>query len=119
SSAQRLVAPPDYSRGCFFLFLRHFFVLVSALGESTLQVVGLGNRLMKLRLTARTFAGATIVECSGRLVLGEESAMLRDLVKGALTESKHIVLDLGDVVFIDSAGIGLLARLFSSAQLAG
>lgn len=74
---------------------------------------------MKLRLTARTFAGVTIVECSGRLVLGEESASLRDLVKGALTESKHIVLDLGDVVFIDSAGIGLLARLFSSAQLAG
>jgi len=74
---------------------------------------------MPLRLTARTFAGATIVECSGKLVLGEESASLRHLVKGALTESKNIVLDLSDVSYIDSAGIGLLARLFSSAQLAG
>jgi anti-sigma B factor antagonist len=74
---------------------------------------------MTLRLTARTFAGVTIVECSGRLVLGEESASLRDLVRSALAESNRIVLDLGDVPFIDSAGIGLLARLYSSAQLAG
>ncbi|MGB0036654.1 MAG: STAS domain-containing protein [Candidatus Acidiferrales bacterium] len=74
---------------------------------------------MALHLTARTFAGATIVECSGRLVLGEESASLRDLVKSTLTESKRVVLELGDVYFIDSAGVGLLARLYASAQLAG
>ena len=74
---------------------------------------------MTLHLTARTFAGATIIECSGRLVLGEESASLRNLVKSTLTESKRIVLELSDVDFIDSAGVGLLARLFASAQMAG
>jgi anti-sigma B factor antagonist len=74
---------------------------------------------LALHLTARTFAGATIIECSGRLVLGEESASLRDLVKTTLTESKRVVLDLSDVFFIDSAGVGLLARLFASAQMAG
>jgi anti-sigma B factor antagonist len=74
---------------------------------------------LALHLTARTFAGATIIECSGRLVLGEESASLRDLVKSTLTESKRVVLELGDVYFIDSAGVGLLARLFASAQMAG
>ena len=74
---------------------------------------------MALHLTARTFAGATIIECSGRLVLGEESASLRNLVKSTLTESKRIVLELSDVDFIDSAGVGLLARLFASAQMAG
>jgi anti-sigma B factor antagonist len=74
---------------------------------------------LALHLTARTFAGATIIECSGRLVLGDESASLRTLVKSTLTESKRVVLELSDVVFIDSAGVGLLASLYTSAQMAG
>jgi anti-sigma B factor antagonist len=74
---------------------------------------------LALHLTARTFAGATIIECSGRLVLGDESASLRNLVKSTLTESKRVVLELSDVFFIDSAGVGLLARLYASAQMAG
>lgn len=72
-----------------------------------------------LHLTTRTFLGATIVECGGRLVLGEESAKLRDLVKKTLDKSKRIVLDMGDVSFIDSAGVGMLASLLISAQMAG
>jgi anti-sigma B factor antagonist len=74
---------------------------------------------LTLHLTARTFAGVTIIECSGRLVLGDESADLRNLVKSTLLESKNIVLELSDVYFIDSAGVGLLARLFASAQMEG
>jgi anti-sigma B factor antagonist len=72
-----------------------------------------------LHLTTRIFAGATIVECGGRLVLGEESAKLRDLVKKTLDKSRRIVLDMADVSFIDSAGVGLLAGLYMSAQNAG
>lgn len=72
-----------------------------------------------LHLTTRIFQGATIVECGGRLVLGEESAKLRDLVRQTLDKSKRIVLDMGDVSFIDSAGVGLLAALYTSAQMAG
>lgn len=72
-----------------------------------------------LDLTTRLFAGATIVECSGRIVLGEESAKLRNVVKSALEKSKRIVLDLSDISFIDSAGVGLLASLHTSAQMAG
>jgi anti-sigma B factor antagonist len=74
---------------------------------------------LALHLTARTFAGATIIECSGRLVLGDESASLRTLVKSTLTESKRVVLELSDVFYIDSAGVGLLASLYTSAQMAG
>lgn len=72
-----------------------------------------------LHLTTRIFLGATIVECGGRLVLGEESAKLRVLVKKTLDTSKRIVLDMEDVSFIDSAGVGLLASLYMSAQMAG
>ncbi|HKV27920.1 MAG TPA: STAS domain-containing protein [Candidatus Acidoferrales bacterium] len=74
---------------------------------------------MKLHATARTFGEATIVECSGRLVLGEESAHLRDLVKGLLATSKSIVLDLGAVSYIDSSGLGTLAGLYATAKSAG
>jgi anti-sigma B factor antagonist len=74
---------------------------------------------MPLQTVARTFAGVTIVQCTGRLVLGEESANLRHLVKGLLTESKQIVLDLGGVAYIDSSGLGVLVALYASAQNAG
>ncbi|HJY86281.1 MAG TPA: STAS domain-containing protein [Candidatus Acidoferrales bacterium] len=74
---------------------------------------------MSLQTTTRTFAGVTIVECSGRLVLGQESANLRHLVKDVLTESKQIVLDLGNVRYIDSSGLGILVSLYASAQKLG
>jgi len=74
---------------------------------------------MSLQMTTRTFAGVLIVECSGRLVLGEESANLRHLVRDHLSESKQVVIDLGNVSYIDSSGIGILAGLFTTARRAG
>jgi anti-sigma B factor antagonist len=74
---------------------------------------------MSLQIVPRVLGDVTIVECRGRLVLGEESADLRNLVKSVLTESKKIVIDLGGVTFIDSSGLGVLAGLFTSAQHAG
>jgi anti-sigma B factor antagonist len=74
---------------------------------------------MPLQMLTRALGGVTIVECSGRLVLGDESANLRHLVKDVLIESKQVVLDLGGVTFIDSSGLGMLAGLFTSARKAG
>lgn len=74
---------------------------------------------MPLQMIPRVLGDVTIVECSGRLVLGEESADLRNLVKSVLTESKKIVIDLGGVNFIDSSSLGVLAGLFTSARNAG
>lgn len=62
---------------------------------------------------------ATIIECSGRLVLGEESAHLRKVVKDVLATSNRIVLDLGGVSYIDSSGLGTLAGLYAAAKNAG
>ena len=74
---------------------------------------------MALRMTTCSFVDTTIVECSGRIVLGDESANFRHLVKTRLTECKQIVVDLGGVTYIDSIGLGVLVGLLTSAQKAG
>jgi len=74
---------------------------------------------MSLHMITRMFAGVLIVECSGRLVLGEEAANLRHLVRGHLIESKQVVLDLGKVSYIDSSGLGILVGLYRTATKVG
>ena len=74
---------------------------------------------MSLHMITRMFAGVLIVERSGRLVLGEESANLRHLVRDHLIESKQVVLDLGKVSYIDSSGLGILVGLYSTATKVG
>jgi len=60
-----------------------------------------------------------IVDCSGRLVFGEESASLRETVKKALAQSPRVVLNLQEVSYIDSGGLGTLVSIFTTAQHAG
>ena len=74
---------------------------------------------MQLRISTRTRDGVLIVDCSGRLVFGEETAALRDLVKDSLLESKQILLNLSGVDYIDSGGLGTLVSLFTSARSLG
>lgn len=74
---------------------------------------------MPLELTTRKVAGATVITCSGRIVLGEESAKLRHVIKEELAECNRIVLDLGGISHIDSTGLGALAGLHTSARKAG
>jgi anti-sigma B factor antagonist len=74
---------------------------------------------MSLQMITRTFGGVLIVECSGRLVLGEESANLRHLVRDQLTEFKQVVLDLSKISYIDSSGLGVLVSLHTTAQRIG
>jgi anti-sigma B factor antagonist len=74
---------------------------------------------MKLTLATRTKDGIFVVDCNGRIVFGEESLLLRDTVKKALSENNRIVLNLGEVNYIDSGGLGTLVALRTSAQKAG
>ena len=75
---------------------------------------------MQLKLAKRTVDGIVAFECNGRIVLGEESALLRDEVKKAITDgSKRIVLNLGEVNYIDSGGLGTLVALHTTALNAG
>src|SRR5947207_15336136 len=74
---------------------------------------------MALKLTSRTIDNVKIIDCAGRIVFGDEATQLREMVKKELGENNRIVLNLGDVSYIDSGGIGTLVSLFTSARNAG
>ena len=71
---------------------------------------------MRLSLNTRGVGDVTIVRCSGRIVAGGETESLRDHVSGLLQDRRDIVLHLGEVVFIDSSGLGTLVRLLTSTR---
>jgi len=74
---------------------------------------------MQLRMSTRQVDGVLVVDCSGRVVFGEESASLRDMVKKLLAESPKVVLNLREVNYIDSGGLGTLVSLYTTARNAG
>ena len=74
---------------------------------------------MQLKLAMRTEEGVLIVDCSGRVVFGEESSLLRETVKEQLAKNNRVVLNLGGVNYIDSGGLGTLVALRTSAHNAG
>jgi anti-sigma B factor antagonist len=74
---------------------------------------------MQLRMSTRTLEGALVVDCSGRLVFGEESASLRDMVKKLIAQTPNIVMNLREVNYLDSGGLGTLVSLFTTARNAG
>ncbi len=72
---------------------------------------------MSMKASTRQVDGVTIVDLSGRITLGEGSVVLRDTVKDLLSKgNKKILLNLGDVSYIDSSGIGELVSAFTSVQ---
>jgi anti-sigma B factor antagonist len=75
---------------------------------------------VNLKVSTRQVDGVSIVDCSGRITLGEGSVVLRDTVKDLLSKGqKKIVLNLGDVNYIDSSGIGELVSAYTTAKNQG
>jgi anti-sigma B factor antagonist len=73
-----------------------------------------------MKATSRQVNGVTIVDLSGRITLGEGSAMLRDIVRDLVGKGqKSIVLNLGDVSYIDSSGIGELVSAYTTVRNSG
>jgi anti-sigma B factor antagonist len=73
-----------------------------------------------LRMTDREVSGVTVVDLDGRIVLGEESNSFRERVKSLLASNhKKIVLNMSNVTYIDSAGLGTLVATFHSARSQG
>jgi anti-sigma B factor antagonist len=74
---------------------------------------------MSMKFKTRQVDGITILDLSGRITLGEGSVTLRDAVKDALKSSKHILLNLADVDYIDSSGLGELVSAYTSVKNQG
>jgi anti-sigma B factor antagonist len=74
---------------------------------------------MQLRMNTRIQDGVLILDCIGRIVFGEESAALRESVKSAISGNSKVVLNLAEVNYIDSGGLGTLVSLYTTARNAG
>jgi anti-sigma B factor antagonist len=73
-----------------------------------------------VKISTRQVDGVTILDLSGRITLGEGSVQLRDAVRDLLAKGqKNILLNLGDVNYIDSSGIGELVSAFTTAKNQG
>jgi anti-sigma B factor antagonist len=73
-----------------------------------------------LKMTERMVDGISVLDMEGRIVLGEESSALRERVKNLLGQDhKKIVLNMANVSYIDSAGLGALVASYTSAKNQG
>lgn len=70
---------------------------------------------MSLKLNTRMAGDVAIVDVSGKITLGEGSSAIRDLLRDSVSKgNKKILLNLSEVSFIDSTGIGELVAAFTS-----
>jgi anti-sigma B factor antagonist len=73
-----------------------------------------------MKVSTRQVDGVAVVDCSGRITLGEGSVTLRDTVRDLLSKgNKNILLNLADVNYIDSSGIGELVSGFTTVRNQG
>jgi anti-sigma B factor antagonist len=73
-----------------------------------------------IKVGTRQVGDVTVVDVSGDIKLGEGSSTLRDTVKDLLAKGhKKILLDLGEVTYIDSSGIGELISAYTSVRNQG
>lgn len=72
---------------------------------------------MSLHATHRDAGQVTVVELSGRIILGDGSALLRKTIRALLADQRNkILLNLADVDYIDSSGIGELVSAFTAVK---
>jgi anti-sigma B factor antagonist len=75
---------------------------------------------MSLNITQNVVEGVTILALSGRIVLGEESNALREKLKSlSAGGTTKIVLNMSEIDYIDSSGLGTLVAAHLSAKTAG
>jgi len=73
-----------------------------------------------MKANNREVDGVTVVDMSGRITLGEGSVVLRDTIRDLIGKGqKKILLNLGDVTYIDSSGIGELVSAFTAVRREG
>jgi anti-sigma B factor antagonist len=73
-----------------------------------------------MKASNRQVNGVTVVDMSGRITLGEGSVVLRDSIRDLVAKGqKKILLNLGDVTYIDSSGIGELVSAFTTVRNQG
>lgn len=77
------------------------------------------GRGLQLHLDSRPVGNVLVIQCEGRIVSGSEVTTLHAYVGDALPKYPDIILQLDQVSFIDSSGLGALVRLVSTARAKG
>ena len=78
------------------------------------------GKSMTVRMTNSEVDGVSVVTLDGRIVLGEESTSFREKLKSLIAEGKKkIVLNMANITYIDSAGLGTLVAAHVSAKNQG
>jgi anti-sigma B factor antagonist len=73
--------------------------------------------MSQLNLKERQEGDVTILDLSGKITIGEGSVQLREAVRGLLDGGrKKILLNLGDVAYVDSSGIGELVSSYTTTN---
>jgi anti-anti-sigma factor len=65
---------------------------------------------MQLKLQNQRFGNVAVIRCDGRIVVGEEVQALQIEIDRRMLETKQVVLNLAQVSFVDSGGLGALVR---------
>jgi anti-sigma B factor antagonist len=90
---------------------------------SILDRLGLGMKgrtPLKMQTNTREVDGVTILDVSGRITLGEGNVMLREIVREFVESGrKRILLNLGEVEYVDSAGVGELVKTYTTVRNQG
>jgi anti-sigma B factor antagonist len=71
---------------------------------------------LQLSVETRQSGDITIVHCEGRVVFRDEAVVLSRVAKAALGDSQEVIIDLGSVLDMDSAGLGELVFLHMAAE---
>jgi len=75
---------------------------------------------VSVKLSTRQVGDVTVMDVAGRITLGEGSSTLRDALRGLVGKNqKKILLNLGEVSYIDSSGIGELVSGFTTVTNSG
>lgn len=75
---------------------------------------------MSVKLTTRQVGNVSVIDVEGRITLGEGSSALREALRDLVTKKQmQILLNLGDVSYIDSSGIGELVSGYTTVSNSG
>jgi anti-sigma B factor antagonist len=85
-----------------------------------LAMPGTASTSARMQTGTRQADGVTIVEIAGRIMVGEGNEKLREIVTDLLTNGRNkILLNLGQVEYVDSSGVGELVRSFTTIRKHG
>lgn len=75
---------------------------------------------MSLEITQRDREGVVVLDLAGRITVGEEAASIRDVMRRLMAEGKKdFILNLQEIDYIDSTGLGALVLCFTTLQKQG